>query len=43
VHSREVFTLGDQGGWALELQALMLFGALASMLLGPGRPAVNDR
>lgn len=42
-HQNDLFTLTPQGGWTLELQALMLFGALASMLLGPGRFAFNDR
>lgn len=36
-HSAEVFKLGDQGGWAIELQALYLFGAVAIALLGAGR------
>lgn len=43
VHAGEIFALGPQGGWAIELQALMFFGAIASMLLGPGRPSINDR
>jgi putative oxidoreductase len=44
VHSHELLTLDQQtGGWAIELQALMLFGAIASVLLGPGRYAINDR
>jgi putative oxidoreductase len=43
VHSHELFALTQQGGWAIELQALMLFGAIASMLLGPGRYAINDK
>ena len=42
-HASQIFTLGPQGGWALELQGMLLFGAIASMLLGPGRPAINDR
>lgn len=42
-HSAEIFTLGPQGGWALELQGMLLFAAIASALLGPGRPAINDR
>ncbi|MGA8054269.1 MAG: GntR family transcriptional regulator, partial [Burkholderiales bacterium] len=29
--------LGKTGGWALELQGLFLFGALAVALLGAGR------
>ena len=36
-HMPELTQLGDSGGWAIELQALFLFGALAIMLLGPGR------
>lgn len=37
VHSTEVFMLGKNGGWALELQGMFLFGALAVALLGAGR------
>ncbi|MFP5473747.1 MAG: DoxX family protein [Gammaproteobacteria bacterium] len=40
VHTSQFFTLTGQGGWALELQGLYLFGALAVMLLGAGRYAV---
>ena len=36
-HADEIFTLGKQGGWALELQGLFLFGAIAIALLGAGR------
>jgi putative oxidoreductase len=36
-HSADLFKLGQQGGWAIELQGLFLFGALAVMLLGGGR------
>lgn len=43
VHMGQLGQLNDQGGWAIELQALMLFGAVASMFLGPGKPAVNDK
>lgn len=43
VHMGQLGQLNDQGGWAIELQALMLFGAIAAMLLGPGKPAVNDK
>ncbi|HET9483713.1 MAG TPA: DoxX family protein [Xanthomonadales bacterium] len=42
-HMGEVLALNPQGGWAIELQAMLLFGALAAMLLGPGKPAFNDR
>lgn len=37
VHSAEVLTLGKTGGWALELQGMFLFSALAVALLGAGR------
>jgi putative oxidoreductase len=40
-HSADVFKLGEQGGWAIELQGLFLFGALAVMLLGGGRFSVG--
>ena len=36
-HADQIFQLGKQGGWALELQGLYLFGALAIALLGAGR------
>lgn len=37
VHLGQLLTLGGQGGWALELQGMYLFGALALVFLGPGR------
>ncbi|RST51675.1 DoxX family protein [Variovorax sp. DXTD-1] len=37
VHMTDLFALTKQGGWALELQGLYLFGALAVVLLGAGR------
>lgn len=43
VHASQIFSLTDNGGLALELQFLLLFGAVASMLLGPGRHAINDK
>ena len=36
-HAADLGKLGPQGGWALELQGLFLFGALAVALLGAGR------
>lgn len=36
-HMPQLLKLGEQGGYALELQALYLFSALAVMLLGAGR------
>ena len=43
VHRAEIFTLGKQGGWALELQGMFLFTALALMFLGAGRYAITRR
>lgn len=40
-HAGEIFLLGDSGGWALELQGLFLFGALAMVFLGSGRLAIR--
>jgi putative oxidoreductase len=40
-HAGDVFKLGEQGGWAIELQGLFLFGTLAVMLLGGGRFSVG--
>lgn len=43
VHTAELFKLGSTGGWALELQGMFLFGALAVALMGPGRFAINGK
>ena len=44
VHRAELFSLNAQsGGWAIEFQALLLFGAIAVMLLGPGKPSINEK
>jgi putative oxidoreductase len=40
-HRNDVFMLTKQGGWALELQGMFLFTALALALIGPGRYGVN--
>jgi putative oxidoreductase len=40
-HMKELFVLTGTGGWALELQGLFLFGALAIALLGAGRYSVG--
>ncbi|GGX94451.1 GntR family transcriptional regulator [Litchfieldella qijiaojingensis] len=39
VHSHQIFTLADSGGWALELQGLFLLGAVSIVFLGSGRMA----
>ncbi|RYF67608.1 MAG: DoxX family protein [Comamonadaceae bacterium] len=41
VHTGQLLALTKQGGWALELQGLFLFGALAVALLGAGRYSVG--
>lgn len=43
VHAGELFQLSQSGGWALELQGMFLFTALAVALLGPGRFSINMR
>ena len=44
VHRAELFALNPQsGGWAIELQALMLFAAITVMLIGPGKAAINEK
>lgn len=43
VHLHELFALNQTGGWALELQGMFLFGAVAAALLGPGRFSLNKR
>jgi putative oxidoreductase len=42
-HANEIFSLGKQGGWALELQGFYLFGALAIALLGAGGLSFGGR
>ena len=42
-HSSEIFALTNNFGWAIELQGMYLFAALALMLMGPGRFAINQR
>lgn len=40
-HKSQLFSMTNQGGWALELQGMYLFGALAVALLGAGRHSVG--
>ena len=37
VHTSQFFTLNKTGGWALELQGMYFFAAVAVALLGAGR------
>jgi len=43
VHMGQVAQLNEQGGWALELQGMYLFAALALVFLGPGKYSVNNK
>lgn len=42
-HRGQFLALTPHGGWALELQGMYLFTALALVLIGPGRLSINDR
>ena len=43
-HAGEVFALNEQsGGWAIELQGMFLFAAIAVALLGPGRFSLDRK
>jgi putative oxidoreductase len=42
-HRTELFALGQSGGWALELQGMFLFTAVALALMGPGRYSINGK
>lgn len=42
-HRHEIFQMTDHGGWALELQGMYLFTAIALMLMGAGRIAFKSR
>ena len=41
VHTSQFFTRNDTGGWALELQGMYFFTAIAVALLGAGRYSVG--
>ncbi len=41
MHSGDLFSLTEHGGWRLELQGFYLFCGVAVMLLGSGRLAVK--
>lgn len=43
VHTKEFFTMSESGGWALELQGIYLFAAIALALLGAGRYSIGGR
>ncbi len=41
VHSNDLFSLTEHGGWSLELQAFYLVGGLLVLLMGSGRYALK--
>ena len=40
-HTSQFFTLGETGGWALELQGMFFFAAVTVALLGAGRYSIG--
>jgi len=40
-HAGQIATLGKSGGWALELQGMFLFAAIAVAFLGAGRFSIG--
>ncbi len=42
VHAQQIFTLSEQGGWALELLGLYLFGSVALIFTGAGKIALSS-
>lgn len=40
-HAGDLLKIGEHGGWAVELQALYLFPAIALALLGPGHFSID--
>jgi putative oxidoreductase len=43
VHTKQFFSLNETGGWALELQGMLLAAALAVALLGAGRYSLGGK
>ena len=42
VHANAIFSLNENGGWAIELLGLYLFGAVALFFTGGGKYAVSS-
>ena len=42
VHSSEIFSLNENGGWAIELLGLYMLGAVALFFTGGGKYAVSS-
>ena len=43
VHSQDIFTLNEQGGWTVELLGLFFFGAVALIFTGGGKYAISNK
>lgn len=43
MHQAELFSLSEMGSWAIEFQGLLLFSAIAVMLVGPGKAGINEK
>jgi putative oxidoreductase len=43
VHTKQFLTMSETGGWALELQGMYFFAAIALALLGAGRYSIGGR
>jgi putative oxidoreductase len=43
VHTKQFLTMSESGGWALELQGMYFFAAIALALLGAGRYSIGGR
>jgi putative oxidoreductase len=43
VHTHNLLQLGRGGGWALELEGIFFFTAVAIALIGPGRYSIDGR
>lgn len=43
VHSQDIFTLNEQGGWTVELLGLFFFGALALIFTGGGKYTISNK
>ncbi|MCW3786629.1 DoxX family protein [Plebeiibacterium sediminum] len=42
-HSQQIFSMGEHGGWAVELLGLYLFGAVALIFTGGGNIALSSK
>ena len=43
VHSQDLFTLNETGGWTVELLGLFFFGAVALIFTGAGKYALSSK